>query len=98
MQASSSDSSAGLTVGEQSSAPFKRMLLLLFLGSLVLVNPIVHGAGVGYYAYARAPLIQHNLRFDEGRLTANLHFSQTRPYSKGKPRPDCHTNHRFTNR
>jgi hypothetical protein len=35
-------------------------LLIFFLCTLPLVNPIVHGDGVGYYAYVRAPLIEHN--------------------------------------
>ena len=46
------------------SRRYPRILLLLFLCTLPLVNPIVHGDGVGYYAYVRAPLIQHNLRFE----------------------------------
>jgi len=63
----------------------------VFLGSLALVNPIVHGDGVGYYAYARAPLIQHNLRFEEDWRHANLYFSQTRTLSNGELRPDEYT-------
>jgi len=55
------------------------------------VNPIVHGDGVGYYAYARAPLIQHNLRFEEDWRHANLYFSQTRTLSNGELRPDEYT-------
>ena len=39
--------------------------MILFLCTLTLVNPIVHGDGVGYYAYVRAPLIQHNVDFAE---------------------------------
>ena len=46
-----------------SSRRYTRILLILFLCTLPLVNPIVHGDGVGYYAYVRAPLIQHNLDF-----------------------------------
>jgi hypothetical protein len=87
---SPSSGSAGLTE-ERDSAPFKRILLLVFLGSLVLVNPIVHGDGVGYYAYARAPLIQHNLRFEEDWRHANLYFSQSRTLSNGQLRPDEYT-------
>jgi len=90
-KATPSDSSAEFPAGEPDSAPFKRILLLLFLGSLVLVNPIVHGDGVGYYAYARAPLIQHNLRFDEDWRHANQYFSQTRTLSNGQLRPDEYT-------
>ena len=89
--ASPLNSSAGLTAGEPNSAPFTRILLFLFVGSLALVNPIVHGDGVGYYAYARAPLIQHNLRFDEDWRHANQYFSQTRTLPNGQLRPDEYT-------
>ena len=91
MKPSLPSGSAGLTGGVPDSAPFKRILLLVFLGSLALVNPIVHGDGVGYYAYARAPLIQHNLRFEEDWRHANLYFSQTRTLSNGELRPDEYT-------
>jgi hypothetical protein len=65
----------------------ERALLLLFLLSLPLVNPIVHGDGVGYYAYARAPLIQHNLRFEEDWRHANLNFSESRTLPNGQLLP-----------
>lgn len=83
--------STGLKAEEHNSAPFKRILVLVFLCSLALVNPIVHGDGVGYYAYARAPLIQHNLRFEEDWRHANLYFSQSRTLSNGQLRPDEYT-------
>jgi hypothetical protein len=38
------------------SRRYPRILLVLFLCTLPMVNPIVHGDGVGYYAYVRAPL------------------------------------------
>jgi hypothetical protein len=91
MKQASSSGSAGLKAGEPNSAPFKRILLILFLGSLALVNPIIHGDGVGYYAYARAPLIQHNLRFEEDWRHGNLYFSQSRTLSNGQLRPDEYT-------
>lgn len=83
--------STGLKAEEHNSAPFKRILVLVFLCSLALVNPIVHGDGVGYYAYARAPLIQHNLRFEEDWRHANLYFSQSRTLPNGQLRPDEYT-------
>jgi hypothetical protein len=46
--------------------------------SLPMLNPIVHGDGVGYYAYARAALIQHNLHFEEDWRHGNLNFAQSR--------------------
>jgi hypothetical protein len=66
---------------------FKRVLLLLFLLSLPLINPIVHGDGVGYYAYARAPLIQHSLHFEEDWRHANLNFAQSRTLPDGQLLP-----------
>jgi hypothetical protein len=54
------------------------LLACVFVVSLSLLNPIVHGDGVGYYAYLRAPLIQHNLRFEEDWRHANLGFAETR--------------------
>jgi hypothetical protein len=48
------------------------------VATLPLINPLVHGDGVGYYAYLRAPLIQHNLQFEEDWRHANLGFSEMR--------------------
>lgn len=61
-----------------------RILLLVFLASLPFVNPVVHGDGVGYYAYARAPLIQHNLRFEQDWRRANLNFVQLHTSADGQ--------------
>src|SRR5690349_24127083 len=66
------------------SKRYPRILSILFLCSLPLVNPIVHGDGVGYYAYARAPLIQHNLHFEQDWLHANLLFSKSRTLPNGQ--------------
>ena len=63
---------------------YPRILFILFFCSLPLVNPIVHGDGVGYYAYARAPLIQHNLHFEQDWLHANLLFTKSRTLSNGQ--------------
>jgi hypothetical protein len=52
-----------------------------------MVNPIVHGDGVGYYAYARAPLIQHNLHFEEDWRHGNLNFAQSRTRPDGQLLP-----------
>ena len=69
------------------SRRYTRILLILFLCTLPLVNPIVHGDGVGYYAYVRAPLIQHNLRFEEDWRHANLNFSQSGTMPSGELLP-----------
>jgi len=68
----------------RSSRKPERLLLLFWILSLPLLNPIVHGDGVGYYAYARAPLIQHNLRFEEDWRHANPYFSQARTLPSGQ--------------
>ncbi len=49
-----------------------RIMLILFLVSLPLVNPWVRGDGVGYYAFARALLIQRNLNFAPDYLERRL--------------------------
>src|SRR5215472_13347293 len=73
------------------SRRYTRILVILFLCTLPLVNPIVHGDGVGYYAYIRAPLIQHNLRFEEDWRHANLNFSQSRTTPNGELLPSQYT-------
>ena len=54
------------------------ILLLVFVATVPLINPLVHGDGVGYYAYLRAPVIQHNLRFEEDWRRANAGFIETK--------------------
>jgi hypothetical protein len=66
-------------------------LLVFFLLSLPLVNPIVHGDGVGYYAYARALLIRHDLQFEEDWRHANLYFTLSRTLPGGQLREDQYT-------
>jgi hypothetical protein len=63
---------------------YPRVLGLFFILSLPLVNPIVHGDGVGYYAYARATLIQHDLRFEDDWRNANQNFAQSRTRADGQ--------------
>ena len=52
---------------------------------------MVHGDGVGYYAYARAILIQHNLRFEEDWRHANKFFSAARLQADEQLRPELYT-------
>jgi hypothetical protein len=66
---------------------YRRILIVLFLVTLPIINPIVHGDGVGYYAYARAALIQHNLNFEEDWRHANLNFVQSRTSANGQLLP-----------
>ena len=72
--------------------PFaERLLLLLFALSLPLMNPWVRGDGVGYYAFARALLIQHNLDFAPDYQHANTSFRDGRLDEYGQPRSDFRT-------
>jgi len=61
------------------------LLLVLFLLSLPILNPWVRGDGVGYYAYARAPLIEHNLDFTHDYQQANTSFRENRLDENGQP-------------
>src|SRR6202048_2515031 len=63
-----------------------RRLLLLFILSLAFVNPWVRGDGVGYYAFARAPLIDHNLNFEPDYIAANTSFRDARLDEHGRPK------------
>src|SRR4029077_8394757 len=79
----------------------ERLLVLLFLLSLPLLNPWVRGDGVGYYAFARAPLIQHNLDFTEDYRHANESFRAMRLDENGQPKsflrtPTGHVESHFT--
>ncbi len=67
------------------------LLFLLFLFSLPFLNPWVRGDGVGYYAFARAPLIQHNLDFTEDYRHANESFRGPRLDLSNQPRSDFRT-------
>jgi hypothetical protein len=60
-------------------------IFLLFLATLPLANPWVRGDGVGYYAYVRAPLIEHNLDFTHDYQAANRSFREDRVDASGQP-------------
>lgn len=64
---------------------------LVFLLSLPLLNPRVRGDDVSYYAFVRAPLIQHNLDFTEDCRHANEGFREARPDESGRPRSEYRT-------
>jgi hypothetical protein len=66
-------------------------LIILFVLTLPLVNPWVRGDGVGYYAYARALLIEHSLDFTHDYQAANQSFRDGRLDSLGQPKPDFRT-------
>jgi hypothetical protein len=69
----------------------ERLLLLLFLFSLLFLNPWVRGDGVGYYAFARAPLIEHRLDFTRDYQHANESFRVPRLDESGQPKPEFRT-------
>jgi hypothetical protein len=62
---------SSLIGGQAPSDRAARILIGLFLLTLPFINPWIHGDGVGYYAYARAMIIQHDLRFERDWLEAN---------------------------
>jgi hypothetical protein len=62
---------------------YTKALLALLILSLPLVNPWVHGDGVGYYAYSHSLLIHHNLQFEDDWRAGNESFSSGRVESNG---------------
>ncbi len=79
----------------------QRLLLLFFLFSLPFLNPWVRGDGVGYYAFARAPLIEHSLDFTKDYQHANESFRGPRLDENNQPRslfrtPTGHLENHFT--
>ena len=70
---------------------FERILLIIFLFTLPLLNPWVRGDGVGYYAYARALLIEHNLDFTHDYQSANEGFREARCDENGRPKAEFRT-------
>jgi hypothetical protein len=69
----------------------ERLLLVVFLLSLAFLNPWVRGDGVGYYAFARAPLIEHSLNFQSDYQAANTSFRGARLDENGLPKPEFRT-------
>ena len=68
-----------------------KLLLLLFLLTLPLVNPWVRGDGVGYYAYVRSMLIDHDLNFANDYMAGNESFVKSRTDAAGHLRPELYT-------
>jgi len=77
------------------SRPFRRRpefwIGILFLCSLPLINPWVRGDGVGYYAYLRAPIIEHSLNFENDYRSANASFRGPRLDENGNLKPELRT-------
>lgn len=64
-----------------------KLLFFLFLLTLPLANPWVRGDGVGYYAYVRSLLIDHDLRFENDYLQANQSFVMAHVDAEGRLLP-----------
>ncbi len=64
---------------------------MLFLLSLPMLNPWVRGDGVGYYAFVRAPLIEHSLDFTRDYQQANTSFRENRLDKYGQPTAEFRT-------
>jgi hypothetical protein len=76
-----------LNIALQHDRRLERYLFFFFLLTLPLLNPWVRGDGVGYYAYARAPIIGHNLDFNPDYQHANDSFRADRLDEQGNPKP-----------
>jgi len=70
---------------------FERLLFLLFALTLPLLNPWIRGDGVGYYAYARAALIEHSLDFTHDYQSANESFREDRFDENGQIKSEFRT-------
>jgi hypothetical protein len=70
---------------------YEKILALIFLLLLPLCNPWVRGDGVGYYAFGRALLIEHNLKFEEDWLEGNASFRMGRADAEGRILPGQYT-------
>ena len=91
MSTSIPNRSGSATTVAKREIPYIKILFVCFLLTLPVVNPTVHGDGVGYYAYARAILIQRNLRFEEDWRHANKFFSAARIQADNQLKPELYT-------
>ena len=74
----STDLHAGVGQRRRTWFSYTKILFILLLITLPIVNPWVHGDGVGYYAYVHSLLIDHNLQFENEWKAANASFTQGR--------------------
>src|SRR5258708_762402 len=84
MAATSPASVAPFGSSNQKSFSYVTILFILFVVTLPIVNPWVHGDGVGYYAYVHSLLIDHNLAFENEWKAGNASFTQGRVGSNGE--------------
>jgi hypothetical protein len=69
----------------------EKLIVFLFLLTLSMVNPWVRGDGVGYYAYLRSALIDHDLHFENDYLAANESFVIAHTDAQGHLLPRFYT-------
>ena len=72
-------------------ASYPKLLFFVFLLTIPLLNPWVRGDGVGYYAYLRSTLIDHNLNFENDYLNGNQSFVMFRVDARGHLLPELYT-------
>lgn len=53
-----------------------KILVSIFIVSMMFINPWIRGDGVGYYAYIRSLIIDHDLNFENEYLAGNKTFLQ----------------------
>jgi hypothetical protein len=70
---------------------YECILVVVFVLSLPMVNPWVRGDGVGYYAFGRALLVEHDLNFEKDWLSANTSFRMGRTDAAGRILPEAYT-------
>jgi hypothetical protein len=70
---------------------YERIFVGVFLLTLPLINPWVRGDGVGYYAFGRALLIEHQLNFEKDWLAANTSFRMGKTDPAGRILPNAYT-------
>jgi len=70
---------------------YEKILAVVFVLTLPLVNPWVRGDGVGYYAFGRALLIEHDLDFEKDWQMANASFRMGRTDPEGNIAPAQYT-------
>ena len=63
---------------------YHKALLIVFVSTLPFVNPLVRGDGVGYYAYVRSMLVQHNLQFENDWINSPWPFVHRTINAKGR--------------
>ena len=76
----------------------QKNLLVLFILTLPFINPLVGGDGVGYYAYVRALVVQHNLRFENDWLHSSSPFIGRTIGADGRIGSEYTTTGHLTNR